>query len=114
MPIDLTDTVVVALINSIALIWVGWMQYRQRTTKTSRAKAEAMEEGMRAILKSELLAIHRAYVEAPNPPPIPVDVMDQADQIYQAYHALGGNGTGTHLYQEIMQARLGKDTRSTP
>ncbi|RBP98451.1 hypothetical protein CRD60_00880 [Bifidobacterium aemilianum] len=104
----MTEGVLVALINAAALIWVGVMQYRQRATKTTRAKAQAMEAGMRAILKSELLAIHRVYVQAPSPPPIPVEVMDQADQIYRAYHALGGNGTGTHLYEEIMRAHLGR------
>lgn len=75
----LSDGVLVALINSIALIWVGAMQYRQRSTKTTRARQEAMEEGMKAILKGELAVIHRTCVESADPPPIPQSVMDEAD-----------------------------------
>ena len=35
------------------------------------------------------------------------DIKEQATSIYQAYHDLGGNGTGTHLYGELMEAHVG-------
>ena len=45
---------------------------------------KAMEQGMRALLRQQLIDYHRDYV-------------------------LGGNGTGTKLYQEIMNAHVEED-----
>lgn len=33
--------------------------------------------------------------------------MDEADDAYDAYSALGGNGTGTKMHDEIMAAHNG-------
>lgn len=33
--------------------------------------------------------------------------MDEADDAYSAYSALGGNGTGTKMHNEIMAAHNG-------
>lgn len=31
-----------------------------------------------------------------------VDLAEEVEHVYIAYHGLGGNGTGTKLYEEIM------------
>ncbi len=114
MPIDLSDAIIVALINSAALIWVGWLQYRQnkelkaqRQTQAQDDRQKAMEQGMRALMKGELVAIHERFVQAGRP--MPVEIKDEADQVYDAYHALGGNGTGTELHRQIMVANVSDD-----
>lgn len=58
--------------------------------------------GMRALLRADLNRIHREYVQAGKP--VPIEVKDEADDVYAAYHALGGNGVGTHLHEEILAA----------
>ena len=36
-------------------------------------------------------------------------VKEHAAQVYEAYHALGGNGTATALYEEIRDCRIGNE-----
>ena len=75
-----------------------------------RHKSEAdraLREGMVALLRAQLIDMHERYVESGDG--CPVAVKEQATSIYQPYHALGGNGTGTRLYQEIMEAHVRRD-----
>lgn len=72
--------------------------------RKSREEDAAMRDGMRSLLRSQLVEMHHKYVVEGQP--CSVDEHDNAEQVYKAYHALGGNGTGTHLYQEIMSAHV--------
>ena len=63
---------------------------------------------LKAIRRSaELIDYHRDYVVSGRA--CPVRVKEQATSVYAAYHDLGGNGTGTKLYQEIMNAHVEED-----
>ena len=33
-------------------------------------------------------------------------VKREATQVYDAYHGMGGNGTGTHYFEEIIEAPI--------
>ena len=68
------------------------------------AKDKALERGMRALMRAQLIELHEQYVAEDRP--CPVGVKEQATSIYHAYHDLGGNGTGTRLYEEIMAAHV--------
>lgn len=63
---------------------------------------EAMEQGIKALLRQKMIDIHRQYVEGGFA--VPVSIKEQATSIHEAYRALGGNGTGTRLYEDIMKA----------
>ena len=65
----------------------------------------AIVGGLKALLRADLNRIHRDYVQ--NGIPVPIEVKDEADDIYSAYHALGGNSVGTHLHDEIIAAHSG-------
>lgn len=64
-------------------------------------------QGMRVLLRARLIDIHEKYVV--NNDDCPVGVKDEADEVYSAYHSLGGNGTGTHLHSEIIDAHIKSD-----
>lgn len=64
----------------------------------------AMRDGMRSLLRQQLIDYHREYVVGGIP--CPVRVKEQATSVYESYHALGGNGTGTQLWQEIMKQHI--------
>lgn len=82
---------------------IGYLTAKMRNaTKTERA----MQSGMRSIMRRELKLIHRYHVIERKP--ISVDDKDEVSDIYSAYHDLGGNGTGTHMYQEIMELPITK------
>lgn len=68
---------------------------------------EAMEQGMRALLRQQLIDYHAEYVASGAA--CPVRIKEQATSVYNAYHSLGGNGTGTQLYQEILEQHVKED-----
>lgn len=68
--------------------------------KQLRRSDKAMREGMRTLLRQQLVNLHHRYVVKAEP--CPIEIKEQSTRIYEAYHALGGNGTGTRLYKEIM------------
>ena len=70
----------------------GWLL---KSHRKEEARDRAMETGLRTLLRAELLEIHAKYVPLGY---IPVAVMEEADRVY---HSLGGNGTGTKIYEEI-------------
>lgn len=76
--------------------------------KRRSAKGDAMEQGMRALMRKELITLHKDYVVDLGY--CPVMIKEHAGQVYRAYHALGGNGTGTHLYEEILDCHV-EDTK---
>ena len=73
----------------------GWLL---KSHKREAARDRAMETGLRTLLRAELLEIHAKYVPLGY---IPMGAMEEADRVYQAYHSLGGNGTGTKIYEEL-------------
>lgn len=72
--------------------------------KRRSAKGDAMEQGMRALMRQELIRLHKDYVVGLGY--CPVMIKEHAGQVYRAYHALGGNGTGTQLYEEILDCHV--------
>lgn len=72
--------------------------------KRRSAKGDAMEQGMRALMRQELITLHKDYVVDLGY--CPVMIKEHAGQVYRAYHALGGNGTGTQLYEEILDCHV--------
>ncbi len=74
----------------------GWLL---KSHRKEEAKDEAMEEGMRTLLHAELTEIYQRHVVAGIP--ISLRTQEEAGHIYRAYHALGGNGTGTEMYLKI-------------
>ena len=62
----------------------------------------SMQEGTRCMLRSRLVDLHERYVVSGAG--CPDWVKREAAQVYRAYHGMGGNGTGTHYYEEIIEA----------
>lgn len=78
--------------------------------KRRSAKGDAMEQGMRALMRRELITLHKDYVIDLGY--CPVIIKDHAGQVYKAYHTLGGNGTGTALYEEILECHVEDDEKA--
>lgn len=77
----------------------------EAATKKAKGEAdEAMKKGMMALLRQQLIDYHREYVASGKP--CPVRIKEQATAVHDAYAALGGNGTGTQLWHEIMEAHV--------
>lgn len=51
-------------------------------------------------LRAELRKCHHLFCDLHEP--LTVDLAEEVEHVYIAYHGLDGNGTGTKLYEEIM------------
>jgi hypothetical protein len=71
-----------------------------------------LKKGVEALLRQQLISIHRCTVAKGLP--VPYDLKQQADSLYEAYHGLGGNGVGTQLHDEIMDAHVERENHETP
>jgi len=74
---------------------VGYLLNKERGSKKKR---ESTERGIRALLKIELRRIHEKGQSEHK-----ISYADEAsaEEIYSTYHALGGNGQGTSMVQDI-------------
>lgn len=66
---------------------------------------DAIREGIKALLWDRLYCIYHDSVQAGF---ISIDGMKNVENIYCQYHALGGNGTGTELYERICRLPTSK------
>ena len=74
---------------------VGLIFGRLRKQKVEQA---AIKEGMLALLHSE---IYRGYAECEHKGFADVHDRENLEYLYRPYHALGGNGTGTDIYNKM-------------
>ena len=72
------------------------------------AEHRALMDGMRVLLKDKLYDMHERYVVKGEP--MPYEAKEREESIYEAYHSIGGNGTGTHIHEELLAAYVGGRT----
>lgn len=66
----------------------------------------ALKDGMRSMLRCELVRCHERYVVRGEP--MGLSDLEYVQRTYESYHGIGGNGIGTSLYEEIAQAGVRK------
>lgn len=79
------------------------LQERQREEAADRAEQEALKEGVLALLHDRLYQGCRYYIHNGR---ITDEEMRNMEYLYNGYHALGGNGTGTELYERVKRLPL--------
>ena len=82
----------------VAALKTGGRKAAERSHE-ERAADEAMRSGMRALLWRELKSIHEQAVDEGG---MDTEQRRHLEGVYAAYHGLGGNGTGTRLYEDSM------------
>lgn len=93
----------------LAPICASLVTYILAQGRAKSAHDRAMEDGMRALLRQQLIDYHRMYVASGEA--CPVRIKEQATAVHDAYAAIGGNGTGTQLWHEIMEAHVERPGR---
>lgn len=91
------NTLVGAVVGAVVAAAIGAIKDRARA---GTAIEQAIRSGMRALLWRELKTLH---AEAVAKGYTSVEERRHMESVYQAYHALGGNGTGTKLFEEAME-----------
>lgn len=101
------------LAGPVATAVIAWLGASLRAARRrERERGERMEaerraysEGLRVLLKERLYDMHERYVV--HGEPMPYGAKEREESVYRAYHALGGNGTGTHIHEELTAAYVG-------
>ena len=62
-------------------------------------KNKAMREGVRSLLRAEIIRAYEKYTERGS---CPIYAREPLTKVYEAYHAMGGNGTGTDFYRKTI------------
>lgn len=73
--------------------------------KSQKAHRDANSKGTMVLLKVKLFEYHDKYMELGSIPPY---AFENFCDMYESYHELGGNGTGTKMYEEIKDLHLNK------
>ena len=68
--------------------------------KEEKEDYESIKYGMLSLLRAELIRSGEKYLEQGW---ISIYARDAFEKAYSAYHGLGGNGTITKLYEDVME-----------
>ena len=69
-------------------------------------RSKQIESGLQSLLRAEIIRSHEKYMDKQY---CPVYAREALNRIYESYHALGGNGTMTELYKQVMALPTDKE-----
>lgn len=81
----------------ILLGYIVWLLKKQKRDRNAQAK------GTMLLLRVQLIEYHDKYTTLGE---IPSYAFQNFVEMYEAYHALGGNGMVTKMYEEIEELHL--------
>lgn len=99
---ELLSNPIASQVVSIAV--AGACGFLAAQVKRMSERDKALYEGIKTVLRKELIDSYERY--AVGNEPLSIMRREEIDRCYQAYKALGGNGTGEHLYQQIVKVQL--------
>ena len=83
----------------VILGYIVWLLQQQKKDR------DANSNGTMLLLRVQLIEYHSKYMKERE---IPSYAYDNFSEMYDAYHALGGNGTITKMYKEIQELHFKK------
>ena len=85
------------IVLPIFLGYIVWLLQQQKKDRDANSK------GTMLLLRVQLIEYHDKYVKLGENPSY---AFDNFVEMYNAYHALGGNGMVTKMYNEIQELHL--------
>lgn len=92
-----TYTVALPIVLTALMGYVVWILKRQKKDR------DANSRGTMLLLRVQIIEYHDKYVREGI---IPSYAYENFDEMYQAYHELGGNGMITKMYKEVQELHL--------
>lgn len=92
-----TYMIALPIVLTSVLGYVVWLLKEQKKERDANAK------GTMLLLRVQLIEYHDRYVALGE---IPSYAYDNFVEMYEAYHALGGNGMVTKMHKEIEELHL--------
>jgi len=86
---------------------VAYIRHLSKQVKQERAEQKALRDGMRSLLRRQIIldceqAMRQGFCE--------MKQKDTIEDMYDSYHALGGNGVVTHLKAQTMNLPTVKES----
>lgn len=96
------------ILTIVTLILTGAYTRLSKKFTQQKEESEATKFGVRAVLRLELYKECQRLMEQNR---VSTEELKNIERIYENYHKLGGNGTGTTLYERILKLPIddGKD-----
>jgi hypothetical protein len=88
------------LFGLIAAGLTATVRYLLSQNKRRTTEQEAIKLGIQALLRDRIIEQYNKWMEKEY---IPIYALENVTAMYKQYHALGGNGTITHLYEELLE-----------
>lgn len=92
-----TYTIALPIVLTSLLGYLVWVLKEQKKDRDANSK------GTMLLLRVQLIEYHKKYMQLGE---IPSYAYQNFDEMYNAYHALGGNGTITKMYEEIQELHI--------
>ena len=98
---------IIGAISSLAVSVLGFViqqllkdnrRLREARKDKNIEKEHSLADGVLCLLRIQLIEYHSKYMELDR---IPTYAYESFDLMYKAYKALGGNGTITHMREDI-------------
>lgn len=89
-----------ALVGAIVAMVSNRKSKHDEKSEQDKRHDELIEEGMRVLMWRELKEIHS---QASDNGGMSISDRKHLEGVYGVYHGLGGNGTGTRLFEEAME-----------
>lgn len=85
-------------IMGVPSLIVSLILYIIAMIKSRRNSNELIRDGILAILHNKIYTLGKQHIENGE---ITVQDFDEFEHLYTAYHNLGGNGTGTEVFNRV-------------
>ena len=96
---DITQ-ILVAILTVVVTPLMGYIVWLLKEQKKDR---NAQEKGIMLLLRVQLIEYHDKYMRKGK---IPTYAFQNFEDMYQAYHELGGNSMAEKMHEEINELRL--------
>lgn len=84
---------------------IAGLSFCYRTLRNKLKQQEAIKEGVIAMLHDRLFQLGMDYISRNE---ISVSELQNYEALYVAYHNLGGNGTGTEIFERVKELPIKK------
>lgn len=102
---EIGKIVVTALVTAVV---TGVITFVVNSAKNGKKKWKKIEDGLQSLLRAEIIRQSEKWLEKGY---CPVYAKDALTKEYESYHELGGNGTITSIYNELMELPTEKPQR---
>ena len=84
----------------VTFVCGGAVTFLAARYKFHRKREKALEEGLQALLRAEIIRQYEKHIEREF---CPLYAKEALKREYHAYHELGGNDVATELYHKVLE-----------